>query len=368
MFESTISAPVPCSWGMLTPFTVPRVPTGMKRGVCTGPWGVSKQPQRARVWGQWAEIVKLNGIPTAAAGAVRTLRAGQGAAGSGKLFAAGAMAERSSEASTASGLAPGSWPAAARGGWRADLAGAWVFYSVLPLPPGLQPRFERIARFAPWVGAVIGGLEAGLWQLLAPAGLLPQLALLLAFDLWISGGLHLDGAMDTADGLAAGPRRCLEAMDDSRVGASGVQALVQLLALRLAGLALLAAAAPWALVWAAVWGRLSPLVAMRAFPYLREASGGTAGFHRRHGRGWRAELAPGLLLLLLLSGLAWAAGGGVWCWLGWMAALPAVLVPLQLGRRLGGHSGDSYGACVEWCVSWALLLMGLAASALGIGR
>jgi adenosylcobinamide-GDP ribazoletransferase len=144
-----------------------------------------------------------------------------------------------------------------------------VFYSVLPLPPGLQPRFERIARFAPWVGAVIGGLEAGLWQLLAAAGLLPQLALVLAFDLWITGGLHLDGAMDTADGLAAGPRRCLEAMEDSRVGASGVQALVQLLALRLAGLALLAAAAPWALLWAAVWGRLSPLVAMQAFPYLR---------------------------------------------------------------------------------------------------
>jgi len=23
-------------------------------------------------------------------------------------------------------------------------------------------------------------------------------------------------------------------------------------------------------------------------------------------------------------------------------------VPLWLGRRLGGHSGDSYGACVEW--------------------
>ncbi|MGA0162149.1 MAG: adenosylcobinamide-GDP ribazoletransferase, partial [Vulcanococcus sp.] len=33
-----------------------------------------------------------------------------------------------------------------------DWAGAWIFYSVLPLPPGVTPRFERIARFAPWVG------------------------------------------------------------------------------------------------------------------------------------------------------------------------------------------------------------------------
>ena len=326
----------------------------MNRGVCTGPWGVWKQPQRARVLGQRAEMEKLNGIATATAGAQRTLRGGRAAAGSTLLFTAGAMEVPS----------PDSRQSARQPGWLADLAGAWVFYSVLPLPLWLQPRFERIARFAPWVGALIGALEAGLWQLLAAAGLLPQLALVLAFDLWISGGLHLDGVMDTADGLAAGPGRCLEAMDDSRVGASGVQALVQLLALRLAGLALLAAAAPWALLWAAVWGRLAPVLAMQAFPYLREQSGGSAGFHRRHGRGWWAELAPGLLLVVLLSALAAAVAASPWAWLGWLGAMPAVLVPLQLGRRLGGHSGDSYGACVEWSVSWGLLLMGLAASAL----
>ena len=182
---------------------------------------------------------------------------------------------------------------------------------------------------------------------------------MLAFGVWISGGLHLDGAMDTADGLAAGRARCLEAMDDSRVGASGVQALLQVLLLRVGGLALLAVAAPWALLWAAVWGRLAPLVAIQAFPYLRDEGAGTAGFHRRHWRGPLAELVPGLLLLLGLSGLALALGAGPWWWLGWLGLLPALLVPTWLGRRLGGHSGDSYGACVEWTVSWSLLLPGL---------
>ena len=237
--------------------------------------------------------------------------------------------------------------------WLADLAGAWVFYSVLPLPPGVQPRFERIARFAPWVGAVIGGLEALLWQLLGWAGAAPlaQVPLVIAFGVWISGGLHLDGAMDTADGLAAGPKRCLEAMEDSRVGASGVQALLQVLLIRWGGLALLAGAAPWALLWAAVWGRLAPLLAMQAFPYLRD-TGGSAAFHRRHWRGLGPELVPALVMLGLLS--------GVTRWLpGWWGLLPAVLVPWWLGRRLGGHSGDSYGACVEWTISWGLLLMGV---------
>jgi adenosylcobinamide-GDP ribazoletransferase len=65
------------------------------------------------------------------------------------------------------------------------------------------------------------------------------------------------------------------------------------------------------------------------------------------------------MLLGALTALALRFAAGPWWWLGWLGLLPAVLVPLELGRRLGGHSGDSYGACVEWTVSWSLLLMGL---------
>jgi adenosylcobinamide-GDP ribazoletransferase len=147
-------------------------------------------------------------------------------------------------------------------------------------------------------------------------------------------------------------------MDDSRVGASGVQALLQVLLLRVGGLALLAASAPAALVWAAVWGRVAPLIAMQTFPYLR-GEAGTAAFHRRHWRGWVRELAPSLLLLGLLSGVALGLGSPGWVALGWLGVVPALLVPWRLGRRLGGHSGDSYGACVEWTQSWCLLLLGL---------
>ena len=83
--------------------------------------------------------------------------------------------------------------------WLRDLSGAWIFYSVLPGWPGIQPRFVRIARFAPWIGAVLGGLQALLWTALE--GRVPplaQVALLLALALWLTGGLHMDGAMDTA--------------------------------------------------------------------------------------------------------------------------------------------------------------------------
>ena len=70
------------------------------------------------------------------------------------------------------------------------------------------------------------------------------------------------------------------------------------------------------------------------------------------------------LLLLqppLLGWASWPSGTPAWPGpLGLMPAaaglVPALAVPLWLGRRLGGHSGDSYGACVEWTETLALLL------------
>ena len=256
---------------------------------------------------------------------------------------------------------PDATPSAAPA-WLRDLAGAWIFYSVLPAWPWPEPRFRRIARFAPWVGAVLGGLQGLLWWgLEGRVPTLAQVALVLAAGLLLTGGLHMDGAMDTADGLAAG-ERLLEAMDDSRVGASGAQALALLLLLRTAALATLATAAPLALPWAALWGRVAPLVAMARFPYLRP--GGTAAFHREHWAGLARELRPTALLVLLVVVIEMAVAGWVVAGSGASKAvlaglaglLPALVVPLWLGRRLGGHSGDSYGACVEWSEALALLL------------
>jgi adenosylcobinamide-GDP ribazoletransferase len=308
----------------------------MKRGVVTTPWGVWKQPQRARVRLHWAVMSKENA--------------------GGKLIA---LNRCCSEAKCRL-LKPVLKSFSGRSlGWLGDLAGAWVFYSVLPAWPGVTPRFERIARFGPLIGLVLGGVQGLFWWL--SAGWMPlgaQVALVLALGLALTGGLHIDGAMDTADGLGAGPR-ALEAMADSRVGASGVQALVVLLLLRAGALLCLAAAAPLALLWAAFWGRVAPLLAMQWYPYLREQ--GSAGFHRQHWRGLAKELAPALLVLALALGLAaWAR----WPWPQGVGLLPAILVPVWFGRRLGGHSGDSYGACVEWTESLALLLMALL---LGLG-
>ena len=54
-----------------------------------------------------------------------------------------------------------------------------------------------------------------------------------AISVVITGGLHIDGLMDTADGIGAGPSKRVEAMKDSRVGAIGVQSLIIILILSL---------------------------------------------------------------------------------------------------------------------------------------
>ena len=189
-----------------------------------------------------------------------------------------------------------------------DLAGAWIFYSVLPAWPWPSPRFQRIARFASWIGLVIGALQALLcWGLLQLGWTMSGAApMVIALGIWLSGGLHHDGVMDTADGLAAGPERCLEAMEDSRVGASGVLALVMVLMLQLGALIQLGQAAPAALVTVGVWSRVAPLWAMARFLYLRRD--GTAGFHRRHGRPRRATDLGGAALL------PWRAGRAMRPW------------------------------------------------------
>jgi adenosylcobinamide-GDP ribazoletransferase len=326
----------------------------MKQGVSTAPWGVWKRPQRARLPALRALIAKLKGSPLPE-------WPGESPPTGGTLMAP----HRSCDDAKAQ-----PFPAPP---WLRDLAGAWVFYSVLPAWPGIPPRFERIARFAPLIGLVLGALQGLLWLLSEgwlPAG--ARVALVIALALVLTGGLHHDGALDTADGLAAGPR-ALEAMQDSRVGAAAVQAALLLVLLRVAGLLCLAPVAAGigaaALVWACFWGRVAPLLAMHCYPYLRQApaAGGTAAFHRRHWAGLAAELLPALLVAVpLLAATAVVSAAGGWTLpaarliaLAGAGLPPAWLLPRWLGRRLGGHSGDSYGACVEWSETLALLLSGL---------
>ncbi|NET35436.1 MAG: adenosylcobinamide-GDP ribazoletransferase [Cyanothece sp. SIO1E1] len=242
----------------------------------------------------------------------------------------------------------------------AQLGGAIAFYTCLPVPGAWNLEFQGIARLATIVGLIIGGLLSLLDGLLGGLGtpvLTRSLLIVLAW-IGITGGLHLDGAMDTADGLAVqDPKRRLEVMADSATGAFGAMAAVALLLLKTVALTDLQATRWLALMTAAGWGRWGQLVAIARYPYLKPT--GKGALHKNSVRSPQ-DLIPGLVLLLGLSALQvgldpshWLTSAGMG--LGGFAI--AILTGAWFHHQLGGHTGDTYGAVVEWTEALLLCLL-----------
>ncbi|CAD5981824.1 Adenosylcobinamide-GDP ribazoletransferase [Planktothrix tepida] len=238
------------------------------------------------------------------------------------------------------------------------LAAAIAFYTCFPIPLSWTLEFRGIARFAPVIGVLIGGIlgliDGGLFLLGCPV--LTRSVLVILAGIGITGGLHLDGAMDTADGLAvADPNRRLEVMADSVTGAFGVMAAIAIILLKVSALQDLSADRGLILMAVAGWGRWGQLVAIARYPYLKAT--GKGAFHKDTPySSW--DLVPGALLLIALSGIIvilhphyWLVGVGLA--LGGSAI--AILSGAWFNARLGGHTGDTYGAVVEWTEAFLLV-------------
>jgi adenosylcobinamide-GDP ribazoletransferase len=248
-------------------------------------------------------------------------------------------------------------------------AAAIVFYTTIPLPISGALEFQTVSKFAPLVGLLVGGLLGGLDQGLALVGIPPltRSALIIVSWMTITGGLHLDGAMDTADGLAVtDPDRRLQVMADSATGAFGAMAAVALLLLKTTALSDLSQGRWLWLMLACGWGRWAQQVAIARYPYLKAT--GKGAFHKQAIQSFWDTL-PSLLLLLGFSTLpAWLPAflphpsslillPSAFLLLPLSFLTIALLVPAWFHRKLGGHTGDTYGATVEW--TEALILVGL---------
>jgi adenosylcobinamide-GDP ribazoletransferase len=201
------------------------------------------------------------------------------------------------------------------------------------------------------VGAVAWALYAGLTYVLP--GLVAAILVVIFLEL-LTRGLHMDGVMDTADGILSGaPReRALEIMKDHNVGAMGVVAAVLLLLLKVAALGALArpeAAAPLIAGWTAA--RALPAIDVYFWPYARPAGTGEA-FTREHSLG-PVQLALGFLAAgVAVAGLSGVLLGALGSWYaGIVAAAVSVVVALGVqalvARKLGGLTGDVYGMGIE---------------------
>ncbi|MBU7318573.1 adenosylcobinamide-GDP ribazoletransferase [Paenibacillus sp. SM 69] len=265
--------------------------------------------------------------------------------------------------------------------WGEACAAAFQFLTRLPVPVKLDYNdalFRRSVVFYPLVGLVLGLIIAAvgllLTSLLPP---LPAAALLLGIWVLLTGALHLDGLMDTADGILShrSRERMLEIMKDSRVGAMGVIAAVLVLLLKWSLLTeLLPAVATgsqgklWLLLaLVPLWTRWYMVVGIACWPYARQAGSGMGGFFRGVGAGHAAGSGLVALLLSLCVVAAGEAFGGLtlpfWHMVGIVGILLAVtigagvLMSVSIHRKLGGLTGDTYGAMNELLEAALLLVL-----------
>jgi adenosylcobinamide-GDP ribazoletransferase len=240
---------------------------------------------------------------------------------------------------------------------------ALVFYTALPIG-GKKANldFNGIAVYAPLVGIIIGILLVTFYLLtgylaLAFRGFILQSVLVTMSWIWITGGLHLDGAMDTADGLAVtDPSRRLEVMADSHTGAFGVMAALAVILLKFGGMATLQSEAIGFIVLVPAWGRWAQLYAINNHIYLKPE--GKGKFHKAGVSSWQVWLMGAILGLFswVLIALFSYALASVYLSI---LIVVAFTVSNWFNWQLGGQTGDSYGAIVEWTEAIALVLIAI---------
>tara|TARA_Y100001968_G_scaffold87305_1_gene78278 strand:- start:177 stop:830 length:654 start_codon:yes stop_codon:yes gene_type:complete len=211
------------------------------------------------------------------------------------------------------------------------------------------------------IGLFIGVIQSIAWFVLNKFGWPIESLVLISLSLgyWITGGLHLDGLIDTADGIAAGKEKCIKAMKDSRVGASGIQAFFLIVSLQIATLIKIGDLALLVIPMANFLGRVSPLWAIEYFPYLFKE--GKGSFHKKNWKGYLEEIKPSVITIIVISPLLIYKFISNIQYLSllifiFLGIISTFIIPHLIGNRLGGHSGDSYGASVVLVETFIFLL------------
>jgi adenosylcobinamide-GDP ribazoletransferase len=219
------------------------------------------------------------------------------------------------------------------------------------------PPTPRTFDWFPLVGVAIGLAVGGAWWL-ADRVWVPIVgaAVTVVVDAVLTGGLHLDGLVDSADGLVPPMDRTrrLRVLRDPAMGAFGGVALVTVLLLRF-GAFTTTPARP--LVVAGLWcgSRTAMAVMARTMPYARSEGGLATAFVASPAEGsgprsgHRFSLGVGSAIAMvggaLLAGVLAALGRGVLGLAGVGAeALAAAGVGWLAWRRIGGFTGDVLGA------------------------
>jgi adenosylcobinamide-GDP ribazoletransferase len=225
---------------------------------------------------------------------------------------------------------------------------AWQFLTIIPILKRLEAAPVDLARsmvFYPAVGLFLGGVLWVFWKGLTtifPSSVVDLI--LIALLVILTGGIHLDGLADTADGLWGGRDReqALKIMRDEHIGVFGVVALILILMakyLTLTHLPLIMKGQ--VLLGMPAVGRWAMVVVSHFSVYARSGPGLARPFIEH--LSWR-ELAGSTLTIVLI--FVWLLGVQGLIDLT-IIALVSFLCLWYFRRKLGGVTGDCLGAVGE---------------------
>lgn len=206
---------------------------------------------------------------------------------------------------------------------------------------------SRSLKWYPVVGLGLGGVLGGLWWGLTHV--VPPFVgafVVVSADLGLTGMLHFDGLIDSADGLLPHlpVERRLEVMAAPEIGAFGAVTGASALIGRVIAVANLppSSGARGLLVFVGLWALSRSVMALAVVTMTYRRPGGLAGSLRPdRATGIRLAVAAGLVAAVVAE-VAWRAVAGAVVAAAAFLAAGAVL--LWSRRRLGGFTGDVLGA------------------------
>ena len=217
--------------------------------------------------------------------------------------------------------------------------------------PFISPKFKNIAQFAPILGFFIGLIQSFIYLLLRNNSwsIYASVPICLASGYLITGGLHLDGLMDTFDGIFAGKNKCLKAMKDSQVGAFGVQSLLFITLIQIACLIKVQNQIIIILPICLFWGRFSTLIYIDKFKYITLETKSIS--HKKYWNGFKKESLVSLIFICIFVIYYLTVNNPFQfiiqkTFLLFIGFFISYLIPKILGSKIGGFTGDACGASV----------------------
>lgn len=224
---------------------------------------------------------------------------------------------------------------------------AWEFLTIIPLTRNKAVKPEELASsmaFFPLVGLLLGiilAISNILLLKILPASIVD--AILIGELILLTRGLHIDGFVDTIDGLAGGKTKedILHIMRDHRVGALGVVGVVMLLMIKYISLnSVPPASKNLALIAMPMISRWLQVPFTNMLSYARQDGMGKAFVEGVKGRQVGiATIFTALALIFFFKFNSTLIIG--------LMAIVTYLIGLYFKKILGGITGDVIGAVSE---------------------